>query len=126
MAGGAGENSRVEGKSSSLSTSASNGAAGAEIASEQSYVTDLYVRLDAARELAARRLEDVLASRAVTPQAVGEREAEANLHSQRIVALDAAEHGLVFGRLDRREQDKPRYIGRIGLQGHGGDGPRRV
>ena len=37
------------------------------------------------------------------------------LHTLRLVALDAAESGLCFGRLDRREADVPRYIGRIGL-----------
>ena len=41
------------------------------------------------------------------------------LHTERLVALDAAESGLCFGRLDRRDADVPRYIGRIGLLGRG-------
>jgi DNA helicase IV len=42
------------------------------------------------------------------------------LHTERLVALDAADAGLCFGRLDRREDDVPRYIGRIGLSAEGG------
>ena len=38
--------------------------------------------------------------------------------AQRIAQLDAAHEGLVFGRLDLREEldPEPRYIGRIGLR----------
>ena len=43
------------------------------------------------------------------------------LHTERLVALDAAESGLCFGRLDRRDVDVPRYIGRIGLLAEDGD-----
>ena len=57
---------------------------------------------------------EALASNAHNPQAV-EREAAVQLQAERLVALDAAESGLCFGRLDRRDGDVPRYVGRIGL-----------
>src|SRR4051812_33231689 len=73
------------------------------------------------RERAVRRLREALATRPTTPQSVGEREAAANFQTARLAALDAAESGLVFGRLDLREKDLPRYVGRIGLSAEGGD-----
>ncbi|MCZ2840001.1 HelD family protein [Modestobacter sp. VKM Ac-2985] len=85
------------------------------VSAEQAAVTDLYRRLDAARELAVTRFRQALASPVINPQSLGEREAAARFHSQRITALDAADHGLVIGRLDRQEQPAPLYIGRVGL-----------
>src|SRR4051812_8327880 len=73
------------------------------------------------RERAVRRLREALATRPTTPQSVGEREAAANFQTARLAALDAAESGLVFGRLDLRERDLPRYVGRIGLSAEDGD-----
>ena len=49
----------------------------AEIAAEQAYVSTLYERLDAERELADRRLTEALRSSGGPPQAAAEREAGA-------------------------------------------------
>jgi len=92
-----------------------------ELAAEQGYVTGLHRRLDDIRAQVVGRLDDALALVAHNPQAVGEREATVQLYTERLVALDAAESGLCFGRLDRREAVVPRYIGRIGLQSEDGD-----
>jgi DNA helicase IV len=86
-----------------------------ELGAEQRYVGELYRRLDEVRARTVGRLADALALVPHNPQAIGEREAAVELHSQRIVALDAADHGLCFGRLDRHDSDVARYIGRIGL-----------
>ena len=85
-----------------------------ELATEQEYVTDLYRRLDAARDLAARRLRQAITSPAVSPQDLQERDATVRFQGERVVALDAAEAGLVVGRIDRVD-DGPLYVGRIGL-----------
>jgi DNA helicase IV len=90
------------------------------MAAEQTYVTGLHRRLDEVRARTVSRLEEALATVPHNPQAVGEREAQVELHSQRLVALDAAESGLCFGRLDRRDADVPRYVGRIGLSAEDG------
>jgi DNA helicase IV len=85
-----------------------------ELASEQQYVTDLYARLDAARDLATRRLRQAISWPAVDPQALQERDATVRFQTERVTALDAAEAGLCVGRIDRTD-DGPLYIGRIGL-----------
>ena len=87
----------------------------ADLVAEQSAVTDLYRRLDAARELAVTRFRQALAMPVINPQSLGEREAAARFQGQRITALDAADHGLVIGRLDRESAPQPLYIGRVGL-----------
>ncbi|MCW2701392.1 MAG: helicase, superfamily [Blastococcus sp.] len=87
----------------------------AELAAEQNYVTGLHRRLDGIRAHVVHRLEEALAGTPHNPQAIGEKEATVQLYTERLVALDAADAGLCFGRLDRREDDVPRYIGRIGL-----------
>src|SRR3954453_8689639 len=99
-------------KRRSLST---EGSAQIELAAEQQYVTGLHRRLDDIRAHVVHRLDEGLASSAHNPQAVGEKEAAVQLYTERLVALDAADAGLCFGRLDRREDDGPRYLGRIGL-----------
>jgi DNA helicase IV len=91
------------------------------LAAEQEPVSVRYERLDQVRELAVRRLREALATRPTTPQSVGEREAAANFQTARLAALDAAESGLVFGRLDLHDVDAPRYVGRIGLSADDGD-----
>ncbi|WP_176522987.1 helicase [Blastococcus aggregatus] len=106
-----------------MSTARAADAPDAGIAAEQPYVTALFDRLDEVRARSVGRLDDALAMVPHNPQAVGEREAAVELHTHRIVALDAAEHGLVFGRLDRHESDTPRYIGRIGLFADGAEEP---
>ncbi|SEP15851.1 HelD family protein [Trujillonella endophytica] len=89
-------------------------AADTQLALEQEYVTDLYARLDAARDLAARRLRQAITSPAVSPQDLQERDATVRFQSERVTALDAAEAGLVVGRIDR-VTDGALYVGRIGL-----------
>jgi DNA helicase IV len=90
-----------------------------DLVTEQLAVTDLYRRLDAARELAVTRFRQALAMPVINPQSLGEREAAARFQGQRITALDAADHGLVIGRLDREAVEpgtgQPLYIGRVGL-----------
>jgi DNA helicase IV len=99
----------------------------ADLAAEQNYVSGLYARLDHLRARTVDRLDEQLSTVPHNPQAIGEREAQVELHSQRLVALDAAESGLCFGRLDRYEADAPRYVGRIGLSAEdGGDEPLLV
>jgi DNA helicase IV len=93
----------------------------AELAVERAYVAGLHRRLDDIRGHVVRRLEEALATRAHNPQSVGEREAAVQLHTERLVALDAADSGLCFGRLDRRDGDVPRYVGRIGLPSEDGE-----
>src|SRR4051812_19587899 len=78
------------------------------------------------RERAVRRLREALATRPTTPQSVGEREAAANFQTARLAALDAAESGLVFGRLDLHDADAPRYVGRIGLSADDDEEPLLV
>ncbi len=85
-----------------------------EIGAEQQYVEELYDRLDAARDLAERRLRQVIAWPAVDSQALQERDATVRFQTERVTALDAAEAGLCVGRIDRTD-DGPLYIGRIGL-----------
>src|SRR5829696_23380 len=109
-----------------LSTAPTADAPDSGIAAEQPYVTALFDRLDEVRARSVGRLADALALVPHNPQAVGEREASVELHSRRIVALDAAESGLVFGRLDRHDTGTPRYIGRIGLFADGADEPLLV
>jgi len=99
----------------------------AELAAEQVYVTGLHRRLDEVRARTVRRRDEALAMVPHNPQAIGEREAQVELHTLRLVALDAAESGLCFGRLDRRDADVPRYVGRIGLSTEdGGEEPLLV
>ncbi|MGY1780268.1 HelD family protein [Geodermatophilus sp. SYSU D01036] len=93
-----------------------------DLALEQEYVTDLYRRLDAARELASTRWRQAITWPAVDPQALQERDATVRFHGERVVALDAAEAGLVVGRIDRADDGGALYVGRIGLPG---DDPAR-
>jgi DNA helicase IV len=86
-----------------------------ELAAEQAYVDELYTRLDEARTRAADALDDVRrAPTAGTPGSRSERDAFAELHSERLSALRAVEDRLCFGRLDLHDGDR-RYVGRIGL-----------
>ena len=86
------------------------------LAAEQEHVTGLYARLDAARELAVTRRQQAISAPLVdNAQAMGEKEAAVRFHGTRIVQLDAAEAGLVLGRLDRESTPQPLYVGRTGL-----------
>ncbi|WP_019813473.1 HelD family protein [Saccharomonospora saliphila] len=94
------------------------GAYSADLAAEQEYVSGLYARLDAERELADQRLTEALRGTGGPPQAQAEREAATATYSDRLAQLNAVEQGLVFGRLDfvpDRDTDSPIYIGRLGL-----------
>ena len=82
---------------------------------ERRYVAMLYERLDRRRAETAQRLQEVLHDETVgTPQALSERDVAAQIYTDRLAALRAAEHGLAFGRLDT-EDDEVRYIGRLGI-----------
>src|SRR4051794_41623189 len=113
-------------KSTALSSSEPDAVAHPDLAAEQQHVTGLYRRLDAVRARAVHRLREALATPVTTPQSIGEREAQANFQTARLAALDAAEAGLVFGRLDLRETGDPRYVGRIGLSAEEGHDPLLV
>ncbi|GAA1813880.1 AAA family ATPase [Luedemannella flava] len=87
-----------------------------DIAAEQAYVTSLYARLDGLRAVTGERLAEVLRGSGAggTQQARSERDAAYTVYSDRLAALNAAEQGLCFGRLDLVDGGR-RYIGRIGL-----------
>src|SRR3954453_8429818 len=90
-----------------------------ELATEQSFVNQVYLQL----EKAARNAQ-ALAREGYGRGALGhegglvERDAMVFQAARRIAQLDAAHEGLVFGRLDlhARVDREPRYIGRIGLR----------
>ena len=90
-----------------------------EIAAEQAFVDRVYLQLGesakAAQELAR---EGYSRGRLGHEGGLVERDAMVFQASRRIAQLDAAHEGLVFGRLDMREEldPEPRYIGRIGLR----------
>jgi DNA helicase IV len=87
----------------------------AELEHEQAYVDTLYRRLDTLRERATGELERALgAETGGNRQAMVDRDAFVARHSRRLAQLNAAEHGLCFGRLDRVDGSHL-YIGRLGL-----------
>ncbi len=90
-----------------------------EIAQEQGYVDGVYTHLE--RSIgSARALAQEGHDRGHLGHEGGlvERDAMVFQAARRIAQLDAAHEGLVFGRLDLREEldAQPRYIGRIGLR----------
>lgn len=102
-------------KNSTAKETASNSAA--ELAGEQAYVTMLYERLDALRDVTRQRLADVrLGPTAENLQGLSERESFAQMYQDRTAELDAAERNLCFGRLDFDDDDRF-YVGRLGLRG---------
>ncbi|HEY4725339.1 MAG TPA: helicase, partial [Actinomycetota bacterium] len=87
----------------------------AELEHEQAYVDNLYRRLDTLRERATGELERALGAEiGGNRQAMVDRDAFVARHSRRLAQLNAAEHGLCFGRLDRPDGSHL-YIGRLGL-----------
>ncbi|CAM3503475.1 HelD family protein [Nocardioides zeicaulis] len=90
-----------------------------EIATEQAYVDEVYVQLEAstasAKALAAEGHER---GRLEHEGGLVERDAMVFQAAKRIAQLDAAHEGLVFGRLDLDPSidREPRYIGRIGVR----------
>jgi DNA helicase IV len=96
-----------------------------EIAREQEFVDTVYRQL----EDSARSAEELAAEGRARGQlghegGLVERDAMLFQAAKRIATLDAAHEGLVFGRLDMREDvdPEPRYVGRIGLR----DGNRDI
>jgi DNA helicase IV len=90
-----------------------------EIAREQEFVDTVY------RQLAeSTRSAEQLAAEGRARGQLGhegglvERDAMVYQAARRMATLDAAHEGLVFGRLDMRQEidDEPRYVGRIGLR----------
>ncbi|PVG84249.1 helicase [Nocardioides gansuensis] len=90
-----------------------------EAAAEQAYVDTVYAQLEASA-VAAHELarEGHARGRLGHEGGLVERDAMVFQAARRIAQLDAAHEGLVFGRLDLREEidAEPRYIGRIGLR----------
>ena len=90
-----------------------------EAAAEQAYVDTVYAQLEASA-VAAHELarEGHARGRLGHEGGLVERDAMVFQAARRIAQLDAAHEGLVFGRLDLREEidREPRYIGRIGLR----------
>ncbi|HEV7976613.1 HelD family protein [Amycolatopsis sp.] len=88
-----------------------------EIAREQEYVSMLYRKLDAEREIAQRRLTATLRQSGGTPQARTERDVSTAMYSDRLAQLGSVEQGLCFGKLDFAPgtEDETAYIGRLGL-----------
>ena len=90
-----------------------------EVAREQEFVDRVYLQLEkssrAAQEIAR---EGHGRGRLGHEGGLVERDAMVFQAAKRIAQLDAAHEGLVFGRLDLREEvdPEPRYVGRIGLR----------
>ncbi|MCV7199095.1 AAA family ATPase [Mycobacterium angelicum] len=87
-----------------------------ELRSEQSYVTDLYARLDAERARLKEGYREAL-QHPIDPQNGGtlvERDAGVRSLAKAMQRLDVADDGLCFGRLDALSGEHL-YIGRIGI-----------
>ncbi len=88
-----------------------------EIKHEQAVVDRIYARLEAATRSAQALAADGHARAGVGNEGgLVERDAMVFQASKRLATLNAAHEGLVFGRLDLRHDDEPRYIGRLGLR----------
>jgi DNA helicase IV len=87
---------------------------------EQEYISVLYGRLDDLRARTMARLAGVLRQVGGTPQARTERDVFSATYRQRLAQLDAADHGLVFGRLEFNDGEL-RYVGRIGIHSDSDD-----
>jgi len=92
-----------------------------EVVKEQTYVHRLYQRLDAERQHADQRLRALLRESPAHTQGLLERDAQITWIYDRQAALNAAEHGLCFGRIDTDDGQR-HYIGRIGLRDAGDSG----
>ena len=96
-----------------------------ELAAEQRYVDRVYEQLTVATA-SARNVEAESRARFTSDRsdwlreesgtALFERDAFAYQAARRLAMLDAEHEGLVFGRLDLNRDDKPRYIGRLGVR----------
>jgi DNA helicase IV len=79
--------------------------------SEQSYVTELYTRLDAERARVKSRYSAALRG---DGESLVDRDAEVRALARQMNRLNMADNGLCFGRLDS-VSDERLYIGRIGI-----------
>ncbi|CAM3503916.1 ATP-binding domain-containing protein [Occultella aeris] len=82
---------------------------------EQQYLDGLYARVEELREETLAALTATNLADADGPRGLVDRDAHAARLSERRAGLDRAEHGLCFGRLDRRDGSVT-YIGRMGLR----------
>ncbi|GAA4423732.1 AAA family ATPase [Georgenia halophila] len=88
----------------------------AAVAQEQQYLEVVYTRLDELRAAYRERLVEVRRIGAVgTHQNRSERDAFAAHYEDTLARLEMVENRLVFGRIDLRDDDDPRYVGRIGM-----------
>ncbi|MEI2819785.1 MAG: hypothetical protein V9E81_06025 [Marmoricola sp.] len=90
-----------------------------EVAGEQAFVDSVYSQLQrSAASAKALATEGHSRGRLGHEGGLVERDAMVFQAAKRLATLDAAHEGLVFGRLDLREEvsTDPRYIGRIGLR----------
>lgn len=83
----------------------------AELRSERSYVSGLYMRLDAERARVKAKYDAALGGTGGTPM---ERDVEVRAFAREVRRLNVADNGLCFGRLDTLSGEHL-YIGRIGL-----------
>ena len=92
----------------------------AEVAREQAVLDRARARLDQLRVAEEAAERTTLRERVSSPQAVYERDVAALAHGLRRAELDAAGHGLLFGRLDLSRHDhdgrEVLHIGRLGLR----------
>lgn len=86
-----------------------------ELGREQQHVDFCYTTLEKLRVRAEANLQNTMDLKVSTPQSVFEREVFASYSRKRLHAVSGSEHQLVFGRLDLEDEDKPAYVGRIGL-----------
>ncbi|MEV4007577.1 AAA family ATPase [Actinomadura sp. NPDC049753] len=87
-----------------------------EIAAEQRYVDTAYTRLEEMRADAQAMIrEGYRQSLAGTKGSLVDRDAMVHQAALRVQALDVADDGLVFGRLDLASREV-RYIGRVGVR----------
>jgi DNA helicase IV len=93
-----------------------------ELRAEQSYVSELYTRLDAERARLKNRYAAALRSADGDREGATllERDVEVRAIAKQQQRLDVADQGLCFGRLDA-ESGEQLYIGRIGILGEGND-----
>ena len=89
-------------------------AVGTDVEQEQDYVTRLYERLDALRDITRDRLLTSLRDSGTGHQARTERDTAAAMYGRKVAELDGVETGLYFGRLDMHDNSTIR-LGRIGL-----------
>nr|AXL05936.1 ATP-dependent DNA helicase [uncultured bacterium] len=93
-----------------------------ELESEQARVSALYEVLTGRLSEARARLADVLRTPAESAGEAHDREVAAERLAKDVGRLEGAEHGLVFGRIDRADGTTLR-IGRLGLQADDDDLP---